>query len=62
MNGRKAKALRRKVTGDPAMEGRLFARMEQNEDGTVKKSSKTFIRHPMSFRRQYQEAKKEAAK
>lgn len=53
MNGRKAKELRRKAAGDPDMTGRVFAK------GT---NFTTYLLHPMSYRKQYQEAKKEAAK
>ncbi len=53
MRGKKAKALRRKVTGDPDMEGRMFAR-----EGTLD----THRLHPNSFRAQYKMAKKEAGK
>jgi len=51
MNGKKAKKLRRMVTGDPDMTGRLFAR------GV---NFTTHLVHPSSFRAQYQAAKKEA--
>lgn len=50
MNNRQAKRLRRMVTGDPDMEGRTFAREE---------NLTTWILHPMSTRKQYQEAKKQ---
>ena len=49
MNNRRAKHLRRLVTGDPDVEGRTYAR----EDNV-----KTWILHPLSKRKQYQEAKR----
>jgi len=49
MNNRRAKRLRRMVTGDPDVEGRIFARDE---------NMATWILHPLSKRRQYQEAKR----
>jgi len=51
MNNRRAKRLRRIVTGDPDVEGRTFAREE---------NTRTWILHPMSTRKQYQEAKRES--
>jgi hypothetical protein len=49
MNGKRAKALRRLVTGDPDQAGRLFHTAE-NET--------TQVLHPESYRKQYLEAKK----
>ena len=53
MNGRKAKELRRKVTGDPDLKGRLFALTENQS---------TYLVHPDSERGQYKQAKKEDRK
>ena len=65
MNGKRAKKLRRSVTGDPDMKGRFFARTKviKEPDGTERvdpKSLRTFMLHPHSERAQYQEAKKGA--
>jgi len=49
MNNRRAKYLRRLVTGDPDVEGRTYAREE---------NITTWILHPLSRRRQYREAKR----
>lgn len=49
MNNRRAKHLRRMVTGDPDVEGRTYAREE---------NVKTWILHPLSRRKQYQQAKR----
>lgn len=66
MNGKKAKQLRRQVTGDPDMEGRIFVRKKvvacdivTHEEYVDPKSMTTMILHPHSFRAQYQQAKKE---
>ena len=50
MNGRKVKALRKQVTGDPDYTGRMFHTAE-NET--------TQVLWPQSFRKQYREAKKQ---
>jgi len=50
MNCRKAKALRRAVTGDPDLKGRIYAK--QDNQGT-------YLVHPQSERGQYKQAKKE---
>jgi len=69
MRGKKAKQLRRQVTGDPDMEGRLFVRKKvaacdwlTHEEIVDRKSLTTWMLHPTSFRAQYQMAKKEAAR
>ena len=69
MNGKKAKALRRKVTGDPDLSGRMFYHrrvvgcdVQTKEEITDQKAAKTLFNHPHSQRAQYQQAKKEAAK
>lgn len=49
MRGKRAKALRRAVTGDPDMAGRVFA---------DKNNMRTWLLHPTSVRKQYQEAKR----
>jgi len=49
LNNRRAKYLRRLVTGDPDVEGRTYAREE---------NITTWILHPLSRRRQYREAKR----
>jgi hypothetical protein len=58
MNGKKAKALRRKVTGDPDMTGKMFSRA----DALGMPITATQTNHPTSFRAQYQGAKKEEAR
>lgn len=51
MNNRRAKQLRRMVTGDPDYTGRTFAREE---------NLTTWMLHPLDPRKQYQEAKRQA--
>lgn len=51
MNNRRAKKLRRAVSGDPDYSGRLFAQEE---------NLKTWMLHPLDPRKQYQEAKRQA--
>ena len=65
MNGKKAKRLRRRVAGDPDMDGRLFARQKviacdiiTHQDIVDPKSLRTFLNHPDSYRAQYKQAKK----
>jgi hypothetical protein len=53
MNGKKAKTLRRKVTGDPDMINRIYYKLE---------NPGTLIVHPHSERGQYKQAKKEGKK
>jgi hypothetical protein len=53
VNGKKAKKLRRMVAGDPDMDGRVFAKHE---------NMSTWMLHPTSYRKQYQQMKKEAAR
>ena len=67
MNGKKAKKLRRQVTGDPDMKGRFFARTRviKEDDGTERvdpKSLRTFILHPHSERAQYRELKRRSTR
>lgn len=69
MNGRKAKTLRRKVTGDPDLAGRKFYHrrviacdLQTHQEIVDPKSRKTLIVHPMSPRGQYKQAKKEAGR
>lgn len=50
MNSRRAKALRRKVTGDPDYTGRMFHTTE---------NPATQVLHPLSYRKQYREAKRQ---
>ena len=50
MNGRKVKALRRMVTGDPDYTGRLFHTAENQT---------TQVLWPQSYRKQYRQAKKQ---
>jgi hypothetical protein len=65
MRGKKAKKLRRMVTGDPDMAGRLFARKRVvgttpgGQEVVDPKSLRTYLLHPNSARAQYQQAKKE---
>jgi hypothetical protein len=62
VNGKKCKALRRMVTGDPDMAGRVFARLERDKTGEVHLNDTTHRLHPTSVRAQYQMAKKEVAR
>lgn len=66
MNGKKAKALRRKVTGDPDVEGKFFIHrrvvasdIQTHQEIIDPKAAKTLFHHPHSKRAQYQMAKKE---
>lgn len=49
MSGKRAKALRRRVTGDPDMMGRTFAKRD---------NLTTWMLHPHSERAQYRELKR----
>jgi hypothetical protein len=67
MNGRKAKALRRTVTGDPDLQGKLFHRrrvvacdIQTHQEIVDPRVLKSIFHHPNSFRSQYRQAKKEA--
>ena len=51
-NGKKAKRLRRQVTGDPDMDGRTFAKRD---------NITTWMLHPHSERAQYRELKRRKA-
>lgn len=62
MNGKRAKRLRRTVTGDPDMEGKVFAKLERNKHGEIRLNDSTWRLHPTSIRAQYKMAKKEAAR
>jgi hypothetical protein len=65
MNGRKAKKLRRSVTGDPDLAGRMFCHRRviasdlKTKAEIVDPVAKTLFNHPHSERAQYQQAKKE---
>lgn len=49
MNGKKAKALRRRTVSDPDKDGRLFARQSNQS---------TILNHPHSFKGQYRTLKR----
>lgn len=66
MNGKKAKVLRRTVTGDPDLAGKLFhhrrviaSDMITRQEIIDPKAAKTLFHHPHSRRAQYKQAKKE---
>jgi hypothetical protein len=67
VNGKKAKALRRKVTGDPDLQGKLFRHrrviacdIETHQEIVDPRVSKSIFHHLNSFKAQYKQAKKEA--
>lgn len=66
MNGKKAKALRRKTTGDPDLAGRKFYHRRvvacdllTHQEIVDPRAAKSLFNHPHSQRAQYQQAKKE---